>query len=175
MGCALLVCNWLFGRYMRFRISLGCLWAVLSVALVGCGTLPQPSASEEASAYVADASGAVDFARTELYFAIGWAEGSPQRESGIDGEAFGEAGWVRFVDEVVTPLFPDGLTIFEATGQWLSDRFESPPKLDTRVIVILHPDTEESDKRIEEIRRAFLELTGQQSVLRVSQAAAVSF
>lgn len=144
------------------------------LGLAGCQSVPL-SPENEASAYAADAEGGERFVRTELYFAIGWAEGSPQKQEGIDGSGLGESGWSGFVDEVVTPLFPDGLTIFEATGQWLSDRFDSPPKLDTRVIVILHPASEEAERRIERIREAFLEMTGQQSVLRVSQGATVSF
>lgn len=145
--------------------------SILALALfflVGCQTMPNPgdgvSSMDEAEA---------GWLRTELYFAIGLQEGSPEFDVG--DKAMKVEGWRRFLDEVVTPLFPDGLTVFDATGQWLSERFESPPKLDSRVLVILHPATEEADRRIEKIRTEFLELTGQQSVLRVSQPAEVSF
>lgn len=33
-------------------------------------------------------------------------------------EAVGEAEWARFLEEVATPAFPDGLTVLEAGGQW---------------------------------------------------------
>lgn len=138
------------------------------LALVGCQTLPNretnmPSVEDASSAWL----------RTELYFAIGLQDGSPNFEVGDHVMAL--EGWRQFVDEVVTPLFPDGLTVFDATGQWLSSRFESPPKLESRVLVILHPATEEANLRIEQVRTEFLKLTGQQSVLRVTQAAQVSF
>lgn len=167
------------GALVRNRLGLRQTMKVIFVSIVllamaGCQGFPGV-AERSASAYAAVREGETRFIRTELYFAIGWAEGSQQREEGIDGNSLGEAGWTRFVDEVVTPLFPDGLTIFDGTGQWLSDRFAVPPKLETRVIVILHPNAAEADNRIEKIRQAFLELTGQQSVLRVSQAAEVSF
>jgi len=29
-----------------------------------------------------------------------------------------DAEWRAFLDEAVTPLFPAGLTVVEATGQW---------------------------------------------------------
>ncbi len=34
------------------------------------------------------------------------------------GGAVSEAEWQRFVDEEITPRFPDGLTITDAKGQW---------------------------------------------------------
>ena len=29
-----------------------------------------------------------------------------------------DAEWQAFVDEAITPRFPDGLTVFDARGQW---------------------------------------------------------
>jgi hypothetical protein len=82
-----------------------------------------------------------------LYFAIA-LRGESEAETVARG-GLGETGWTTFVEGMVTPLFPDGLSVFNATGQWLSDRFETPPKLDTRVIVGQHSDTVEADARIE--------------------------
>ncbi|MEM9159547.1 MAG: DUF3574 domain-containing protein [Verrucomicrobiota bacterium] len=150
---------------MRSVLILISLWG-----LMGCQTTSLPQEGE-ASAYAADRAGGEKFVRTELYFAIGLL-----RDDGtIDSDSWGESRWNEFVEEIVVPLFPDGLTVFDATGRWLSDRFEKPPRLGTKVLVILHPETEESEERIEKIRGDFLEITGQQSVLRVSQAAEVSF
>lgn len=33
-------------------------------------------------------------------------------------EAVSDADWARFLDEVVTPAFPGGLTVLDAAGQW---------------------------------------------------------
>src|SRR5689334_19268923 len=30
----------------------------------------------------------------------------------------GEADWIRFLDQEVTPRFPDGLTVLNGRGQW---------------------------------------------------------
>ena len=32
--------------------------------------------------------------------------------------AVSESQWVRFVDREITPRFPDGLTMYNAAGQW---------------------------------------------------------
>jgi hypothetical protein len=36
------------------------------------------------------------------------------------GGVVSEADWQRFIDEEVTPRFPDGLTVQDASGQWKS-------------------------------------------------------
>ena len=144
-------------------ITLLCL-SVLSLS--GCQSLePRNTASEEEASE--------SWLRTELYFAVGLV---PREEgASLDKLQEGEAMWEQFLDETVTPLFPDGLTVFDAVGQWLSDRFDRPPHLATKVLVILHPDTEAANDKIEQIRKAFLDATGQQSVLRVTMPAEVSF
>src|SRR5690242_10421816 len=48
------------------------------------------------------------FIRTELYFGRNIPTGGTVSES----------DWQKFVDEVVTPRFPDGLTVLDADGQW---------------------------------------------------------
>ena len=153
-------------HHQDFSLSIKGIALVLATLLYcsGCTSLPANSKISQSDE---------QFVRTELYFAIGRT--GAEEAADVPRPGLGEARWQEFVDEVVTPLFPAGLTVFTATGQWLSDRFTTPPKLDTRVIVILHPDTAQANERIEEIRKRFLELTGQQSVLRVTQPAEVSF
>lgn len=151
---------------MRVR-TFSTILCFICLTLVGCQTTEfkdRDSDSEESSPWL----------RTELYFAIGLIP-RDEVESTTDSLGEGKAMWEDFLDNTVTPLFPDGLTVFDAVGQWLSDRFEKPPHLETKVLVILHPDTEEANEKIEKIREAFLKLTGQQSVLRVTAPAEVSF
>ncbi len=97
-----------------------------------------------------------------------------------DGVAISEISleaWQAFLDEEVTPRFPAGFTVFNAYGQWL--RQDSPDgvpnRLDSRVILILHPPTSENEARIDAIRRVFRERFGHESVLRSSIAAEVTF
>jgi len=50
-----------------------------------------------------------------------------------------------------------------------------PVRLDSRVIVILHPNTPEAEAKIEGIRTDFTERFGQESALRATMPATVSF
>ena len=61
-----------------------------------------------------------------------------------EGEPIAQEDWQSFVDNAVTPRFPDGLTILDAYGQW------QPPSGDllrqsSRVLVIGVPDSWEGD------------------------------
>ena len=89
--------------------------------------------------------------------------------------AISEVQWRAFLDKEVTPRFPDGLTVFDAYGQWLFRGNAGPVRLDSKVLVILHEDTPRRTADIEAIRLAWKQATKHQSVLWSKQAAEVSF
>lgn len=112
---------------------------------------------------------AAGWARSELYFGVG-NEADPADPSNID-----EARWRAFLDREVTPRFPDGLTVFDAYGQWLFRGRDAPERLNSKVLVILHEDTPQRSADIEAIRLAWKQATGHQSVLWSRHAVDVSF
>ncbi len=111
--------------------------------------------------------GAAHWLRSELYFGIG-ALDAP--DGGV-----GEMRWRAFLDREVTPRFPDGLTVFEAYGQWRDRGRAEPSRLRSRVLVILHEDTPANQDAIDAIRVAWKAFTHDKSVLLVTQPADVSF
>jgi hypothetical protein len=142
------------------------------VASSGCASLAQervgagaPSASMQGDA--ARPGDATSWIRSELYFGVGDRDDPASR---ID-----DARWQGFLDREVTPRFPDGLTVLDAYGQWLFRGRAAPERLDSKVLVILHPGTAEARAKVEAIRRSWKADTGHQSVLWVSHAADVSF
>jgi len=110
---------------------------------------------------------AAHWLRSELYFAIGSAD--------ISDGGIGEMRWQAFLDREVTPRIPDGLTVFEAYGQWRSSRHEGTSRLRSKVLVIVHEDTPANRAAIDAIRLAWKSATHAQSVLWVSEPADVSF
>jgi hypothetical protein len=111
--------------------------------------------------------GAAHWIRSELYFGVGPA--GPM-EGGV-----GETRWRVFLDLEVTPRFPDGLTVFDAYGQWRGAGRTEPSRERSKVLVILHENTAEKRAAIDAIRAAWKALAHQQSVLLVSQPAEISF
>lgn len=89
------------------------------------------------------------------------------------GVAGRSADWRRFLAQVVTPRFPEGLTVLEGQGQWRGRRGVSHEA--TRVLVIFYAPDATSDTRIEAIRSLYKRRFRQQSVLRADTTACVSF
>jgi hypothetical protein len=104
------------------------------------------------------------WARTELYFGT-------DREGGdiSDHEFFG------FMDQYITPLFPDGLTLLSGRGQFLNSRGVLI-KERSKVLILFYPvSMRDANQKIEEIRRNYKDHYQQESVLRVDSYVVLSF
>ena len=103
--------------------------------------------------------------RTELYFGTGKPDGSA-----VTTQEFED-----FVDEIVTPRFPDGLTLLTGDGQW-RDSTGVIVEEESNVLILLYPlDDKEANSEIEQIREAYKDAFQQESVLRVDDYSRVSF
>jgi hypothetical protein len=82
--------------------------------------------------------------------------------------------WRTFLDEVVTPRFPQGLSVWQASGQWKS---AAGPivREPSYVLNIVHESSEATDAAIAGIMSAYKSRFRQEAVLRVRSAACVSF
>jgi hypothetical protein len=85
-----------------------------------------------------------------------------------------DAEWQTFVDEVVTPRFPEGLTMLNATGQWRDSR-HSVLREATRILIIIHPAAPDCTPSIDAIIAEYKIRFGQESVLLVREPVAVRF
>ena len=120
----------------------------LALVLAGCApavpsTLPAPVAQE---AWIAD----------RLYFG----------RNVPGGGTVSEADWAAFLHDVVTPRFPDGMTVWRGQGQW-RDAGGAVQAEDVIVVEILHPADPRADAALEEIAGEYKRRFRQESVLRV--------
>jgi hypothetical protein len=92
----------------------------------------------------------------------------------MDGSTVSDAQWVAFVDEHVTPRFPDGLTLIEARGQYRT-RAGQLVREPSVLLVLIHDGSEKSRAAIEEIRTLYKRLFDQESVLLLSAPVRASF
>jgi hypothetical protein len=104
---------------------------------------------------------------TKLYFGLGPAD-NPDR--GVS-----EAQWRAFLDKEVTPRFPDGLSVVDVYGQWQSAKRPAPERLRSKMLIVDYPDSQANRDKLDAIRSAWKKMTGDQSVLRVTQPVDVSF
>lgn len=85
-----------------------------------------------------------------------------------------QAAFQKFVDEELTPRFPDGLTVMDGGGQWRGSENQLIREA-AKVVLIVLPKRGDSSQRIESVRAAYKTRFKQDSVLLVTQAACVSF
>jgi hypothetical protein len=104
---------------------------------------------------------------TKLYFGLGLAD---HPDNGVS-----EAQWRDFLDKEVSSRFPAGLSVLDVYGQWQGKNQTAPERLRSKMLIIDYPDTQENRDKIEAIRVAWKQRTGDQSVMRVTEPADVSF
>lgn len=108
------------------------------------------------------------FWRTELYFG---------RDKN-DGTQVTDEEWSKFLDEVVTPKFPDGLTVLDGKGQY---RLENGTivKENSKVLILLYTSKTRlvNSRKIDQIRNEYKKIFRQESVMRIDlqQTVRVSF
>lgn len=129
-------------RAWPLRIAL----LTLAATVMGCAPLP-PRAC---------AGGALPWVQDMLYFGAARPAG---------GTVTPEA-WAQFLASTVTPRFPDGLTVWEASGQWRG-KDGTIVREPSRVLSLLHLDDAAADLRVQEIVDAYVERFEQDAVLRV--------
>lgn len=81
--------------------------------------------------------------------------------------------WTQFVDTVITPAFAEGLTMFDASGQF--QQMTGITKEDSRLVVLLHDGSAENSARIDAIREKYKSMFSQEAVLRIDDEECVAF
>ena len=88
--------------------------------------------------------------------------------------ASGEAGWKSFVDEEMTPRFPDGLSVFDAYGQWR--RPDGPISREaSKMVLIVLPGRADDQARLDALIDAYKSRFHQLSVLLVEHRECARF
>lgn len=85
-----------------------------------------------------------------------------------------ESDWRTFVCDVVTPRFQDGLTLWEAYGQW-RDGGGVIHSERTKVVQLIHQDDSRDDVALREIISKYKSMFDQESVMWARSSVRVSF
>jgi hypothetical protein len=91
--------------------------------------------------------------RTTLYFGLARPKGSVT-----------ELEWQIFLRDEVTRRFPDGLTVWEAEGQWRTPD-GSIDHEQSKVLLLVHPDTAVARQSVQAVIGVYRRKFDQQSVL----------
>jgi hypothetical protein len=90
--------------------------------------------------------------RTTLYFGLGKPNGTVS-----------ELEWQEFLRDQVTPRFPQGLTVWEAQGQWQSKSGIGHER--SKVLLLVHPDSTIAGQAIHAVIASYRKTFEQESVL----------
>jgi len=137
-------------------IKAGMAALVLVALTAGCTTVTAPQTT--------DCAADNQMVQTTLYFGL-------NRPA---GDAITAAEWQRFVDGDVTPRFRDGLTVFDARGQWLGNDGNVAREA-SKVLMLIHGKDARSNSDIEALRGIYKSRFAQESVMRVDQKVCVQF
>jgi hypothetical protein len=129
--------------------------------LAACQSAPKPAPSSGAVGVASSENAEAAWVRSEMYFAI-----APADAEGL-GLSAAEGSWRAFVDEEVTPRFPDGFTVLDAYGQWRESDTSPVERERSKVLVIFHADTPVKRAGVDALREAYKARTGEKSVLVV--------
>lgn len=91
--------------------------------------------------------------RTTLYFGLARPNGSVS-----------ELEWQVFLRDEVTKRFPDGLTVWEAAGQWRTPAGTIDNER-SKVLLLVHADSAQARQSVQEVIGSYRRLFEQQSVL----------
>jgi len=101
--------------------------------------------------------------RTTLYFGLTRPKGRVSEEE-----------WRTFLRQQVTPRFPDGLTVWEAQGQWRrADGRVARER--SKVLLLVHDDTALARATLGELVTAYKQRFEQESVLWESSSVCAAF
>lgn len=130
------------------------LLTVVSCLAVGCAT----------NVHTECALGQQAMRSESLYFGTNKASGGTVTD----------AEWQTFLNEEVTPRFPDGLSVIKVSGQWKPST--GPVVVEaSHVLNVVHPNLPKQQRAFEEIVASYKARFSQESVLRVSTLACATF
>jgi hypothetical protein len=86
-----------------------------------------------------------------------------------------ESAWARFAAREITPRFPAGFTVSEASGQWRDRSNGAIVREPSKRVEIVLPGAADDEARIDEIVAAYKRHFHQQSVAVIVRPACVSF
>lgn len=136
---------------------------IAGLLLVSPASVTTPVCAQSLEAVVKNPSEKI-LTKEELYFGL----------SKPAGGTVSEAEWQLFVNLVITPRFPSGLTVVAASGQYLNTSSQLT-KENTKLVILIYENSPTKNQMIVQIIDIYKRLFAQESVLRVTSSVRVSF
>ena len=136
-------------------------WGTASCARRPAESAPSPvSAPAAASCTVGDTA----LVRDVVYFG----------RNRPDGGTVSDREWQEFLDEVVTPKFPAGLTVVDATGQWRGQSGVVEQER-SEIVTVFHAGDEAARQAVAAVASEYKRRFRQEAVLRERSSTCARF
>ena len=86
----------------------------------------------------------------------------------------GDVDWAAFLNQVLTPRFPAGLTVVDATGQW-KGRSGVVEQEESHIVTVYHAGDAASRRAVTEVALEYKRRFGQEAVLRERTSTCAAF
>ena len=126
---------------------------IFATGFVAGGRLDRPVGAQGLTVVMDCGVASAPQLRTTLYFGLARPKGTVT-----------ELEWQLFLRDEVTRRFPDGLTVWNAEGQWRTPA-GSIDHEQSKVLLLVHPDTAEARQSVLAVIEAYRKTFEQQSVL----------
>jgi hypothetical protein len=133
--------------------TVGLLSGVFSTGVLLGAALDARSDARPAAAEAACGQASAPQLRTTLYFGLSRPKGSVS-----------ELEWQVFLRDEVTPRFPEGLTVWDAAGQWKGPEGAIGHER-TKVLLLVHGDTPKAREGVQAVIGSYRKTFEQESVL----------
>lgn len=90
------------------------------------------------------------------------------------GNPVAMAEWEKFLEQAVTPRFPQGLTWWQGAGQWQTDN-KKLLREQTYILHLVYPRTKQNEHAIQAIITEYKEKFSQEAVLRAQSHVCISY
>lgn len=102
--------------------------------------------------------------QTQLYFGLSKTNG-----------VVTPSEWQRFVDREIAPRFPQGFSVADVRGAWLSEEAKRTITENSKLLIRVHDGTPADNDAIGAIVASYKHAFAQESVMRVDQSICVAF
>jgi hypothetical protein len=126
---------------------------IFAVGIVTGAAWSRPVQAQGFSVVMDCATSSAPQVRTTLYFGLARPKG-----------AVSELEWQLFLRDEVTPRFPDGLTVWQADGQWRTPGGTIDHE-QSKVLLLVHPDTAAAREAVKTVIDRYRRAFDQESVL----------
>ncbi|AKG21809.1 DUF3574 domain-containing protein [Calothrix sp. 336/3] len=137
---------------------------IITGLILTSSTYIHPQVSAQNPTRISQSLNAKTLIKEELYFGL----------AKPTGKMVSELEWQLFLGTIITPRFPEGLTVIDAYGHYFTNS-DNLVREKTKIVVLIYRNSNQRQKMVSEIITNYKRIFHQESVLRVTSTVKAEF